>query len=99
MADQLHLYFNRAAVPIERDEWLRLWSDPGYHLVAHDVVGRTDVRTVWAGLPADPHSDPPLIFETFASGDLEPFRQHYATEAEAIAGHAQVVAEFRGART
>jgi len=92
MADQLHLYFNRAAEPIERDEWLRLTSDPEYRLVAHDVVGCTDIQTAWAGLPLDQHSDPPLIFETVAAGDVEPFKQRYATEPEAIAGHAAAVA-------
>jgi len=98
MTDPLQpLYFNRAAEPIERDEWLRLTSDPKYRLVAHDVVGCTDIQTAWAGLPLDQHSDPPLIFETVAAGDVEPFKQRYATEPEAIAGHAEAVATLRAA--
>jgi len=95
--------FDRRGQPIDIATHDRLLYDEAYCLVARDVIHGVTVSTVWTGVPApclDP-SSPPLIFQTAAFGAEveEVFCRRYATETDAIAGHAEVVAEFRGART
>ena len=99
----MQIFFDRQGQPIDIATHDRLLYDEAYCLVARDVMDGVTVSTVWTGVRApclDPGS-PPLIFETAAFGAevAVEFPRRYATEPEAIAGHAAVVAEFRGART
>lgn len=94
-----HLFFNRAGEPIEQIEWLRLFNEPGYGLVASDTVNGVQVVTGWTGT-AMPRLDggPPTYFETFVRGvELEPMEYRYASEAEALAGHAKTLEAVRKA--
>lgn len=71
-----------------------------YRRVAADQIGPLWVSTLWLGLD---HSfgdnDPPLIFETmvFNRGDEggDVLCERWATEAEAFAGHQDVVNRIR----
>mgnify|MGYP001603975392 FL=1 len=75
-------------------------GDPAYKRVAETTLADgTWVSTVWLGLNHNWAAGPPLIFETmaFESGEhlneLETAR--YATEAQAIAGHARIVRRWK----
>lgn len=97
------LWFDKAGNPMDEREAFRLRYDmqPGgggpvsdYARIGLDEVGDARVSTVWLGLD---HGflpgGPPLIFETMIfGGDYADYCQRYATEAEAAAGHAAVVA-------
>lgn len=89
------MYFDRQGQPITQEAWLRT-GDADRHVAETTVAGRYWVSTIWLGLDHGFGAGPPLIFETMVFGlgsgfeDLECRR--YATEAGALAGHAQVVA-------
>ena len=96
-------YYDRQGKPLtDTMEWGRLHSDYEYKRVAETTIGRLWVSTVWLGLDHSFGDGPPLIFETmvFVAGeggdDLDCRR--YSTEAEALAGHEDVLAEIREGR-
>lgn len=82
--------------------WARLHEDIAYKRVAETTIGNLWVSTVWLGLDHSFGGGPPLIFETmvFVQGeggnDLDCRR--YATEAEALAGHEEILEEIRSGR-
>lgn len=85
-------------------EWAALLEDPEYKIVKQTKLrGRRKwVSTVWLGLNHNYSGGTPLIFETMVFGlkDLTWFngrgfpkdldQRRYTTEAEAIAGHAEL---------
>lgn len=92
-------YYDRTGHPITLDQWLAAASDlDGKRVAQDDVVtpgGRCLwVSTVWLGLD---HSfltgGPPIIFETmvFEHGMADSYMDRYATEAQALEGHAAIV--------
>ena len=97
--------YDRDGSPITFEQWARLrWTDDepdawrtGYERIALDHVGDVSVSTVWLGLDhGHGLTSAPLIFETMVFGG--PFDEQcwrYATEDEARAGHANVVALVR----
>ncbi len=101
-------YYNRTGEPITLDEFLAKSLEVGTDLEKWDQwrrVARTEipegviVSTVFlVHNHAFMDDAPPLIFETMVFGpdgtDLD--CERYSTEAEAVAGHAQVVAERTG---
>jgi hypothetical protein len=91
--------YDRQGRPISVDRCVELMSDVAYRRVAHDVAQHdphdVTISTIWLG--AD-HSDSiggkPIIFETmvFVCGESHDPPIRYATEADALAGHARIVA-------
>jgi hypothetical protein len=96
-----HLYYDRKGNPISdvTGEWGKLFRDPKYKRVASTLLpdGKW-VSTVWLGLDHGYGEGPPLIFETmvFPSEEImsELDAERYSTEAEAVAGHARMVAKW-----
>lgn len=95
-------YYDRDGKPLTMMQWAQMLEkrgDENYKRVAETVLpdGKW-VSTVWLGLDHQFGDGPPLIFETmvFPSrgefGDLD--CQRYSTEAEALAGHAQMVEKW-----
>lgn len=87
------MYYDREGKPVELLEWARLLEDADYREVVVDTVGATVVSTVWLGI--DPVGDG-FIFETAVYQEGKALEQHrYRTEAEAVAGHAEVLVRIR----
>jgi hypothetical protein len=88
------LYYDWEGRPIDRETWSRLFEDER-HIGADDLDDGVMVSTVWLGISTS-LSDPPLIFETMVFGG--PFNERtwrWATEAEARAGHREIVETVR----
>ena len=87
--------YNRKGEPITLEEFGKLHEDWDYKVVAKTDIDGTRVSTVWLGINYRFLNDgPPLIFETmiFDNPLFEDFQLRYATEAEAISSHNQIVA-------
>jgi hypothetical protein len=99
-------YYNRQGEPIhDLFEWARLFEDRDYKVVQQTTInppdgGRYFISTVWMGVDHSWGSGPPVIFETMVFIDepgaedhssLDHYMDRYSTEAEAIAGHRNVV--------
>lgn len=91
-------YFDRDGKPLSLDRVASKMEDPGYRVLAIEKVGGYRASTVWLGLD---HRLPglgdgaPLIFETTVfegDGFHDRYCDRYATEEQALAGHAAVVA-------
>jgi hypothetical protein len=83
-------YYDRQGTPMTLDEWVYEHSGE-YKRVALDERGDVRVSTVWLGLDHNWGSGPPLIFETMVfGGDHDEEQWRWATEAEALAGHAEI---------
>lgn len=99
-------WYDRQGQPITSEEADPLIGDTAYKRVAGDTVvldGQTlAVSTVWLGVDYNfSRQGPPLIFETMIFGNhllAEDACWRYATEEEALAGHARVVKALRTAR-
>jgi hypothetical protein len=96
------MIFDKAGQPITREEWARLKFDAesrkvsDYARIGLDEWDDVRVSTVWLGMDHQFGDGPPLIFETMVfGGPLDDYQWRYVTEAEAIAGHDQVVAKVR----
>lgn len=87
----MNLYFDKAGTPIDRHEWSRLMEIPAYRVVAKSEVRGVLVSTVWLGLNHGSEARP-LLFESMDFPAQERC-ERYATEAEALQGHAQMVAD------
>jgi hypothetical protein len=95
--------YDRDGKPITIEEWSPLLANRDYVIVARSHVGDILVSTVWLGLdhhfhfgPGPEPDYPVAIFETMCFGgdlDQEPFR--YATEEQALKGHAEMVATVK----
>lgn len=93
-------YFDRKGNPITMREWGVALETTDRHVGLTDLADGTRVSTVWLGLdhrfPRDTGL-PPLIFETmvFPPGSLSELdMRRYATEEEALKGHAELVQEW-----
>lgn len=97
-------YYDRDGVPLDSAGWARLLNDAVYRRVARTKVvdgaapdKAFDVSTVWHGFDHNFYGvGAPVIFETmvFAEGSmLDLGCRRYCTEAEARAGHTQMVVE------
>ncbi|GAC1427755.1 MAG: hypothetical protein NVSMB5_22570 [Candidatus Velthaea sp.] len=91
-------YADREGKPIDLWAWSALQQNEAYCRVAEDTVGQTWVSTIWVGLNMNVGVRP-LIFETmaFANDDGLPVgnMRRYATEAEALQGHKEMVDALR----
>ena len=92
------LYYNRQGASITMEEWMRSFGSLEAKRVALDrLPNGYSVSTVWMGLDHNFGAGRPLIFETMVfsdglTGDVDCDR--YSTEAEAMAGHAVMVAKW-----
>jgi hypothetical protein len=95
-------WYNRDGEIIDTLAANRLLGDPDYKRVAlTEITSASDssvhhrVSTVWLGLDHSHTGGAPIIFETmvFEGGDTaqEEWARRYSTEAEAEAGHAEIV--------
>lgn len=91
------LYFDRQGNPLRMMQWAKLVEDHNYKRVAQtDLPSGHIVSTLWLGLDHGHHGKR-LIFETMVfgpsgEGDLD--QERYATEAEALAGHEEMVKKW-----
>lgn len=98
------MYFDREGRPIDRprsvrdplDEtavlrWAAMHSS-SYSAVAFTQLRGHDVSTMWVGLNLSLW-EPPIIFETMVFGPSawDHYRDRYATESGALAGHMRIV--------
>lgn len=90
--------YDRQGRPITLEEMHDLkYRTPEYKRVGLTNVGDVEVSTVWLGFNYQLHPEGPvLIFETMIfGGDEGGDCWRYTTEAQAIAGHDQIVAAVR----
>lgn len=105
MVARLH-YFARDGTPISLEQWAQLWSDRAYRFVERTWIrdGTIEVVTAWNGF--DPYrvsydDGPPRIYVVveclWVSGMVRGTDNEtwHATEAEAAAAHAALVARLR----
>lgn len=88
------MYYNKQGKPIDMGTWTILQWMADYRTVAIESVGSITVSTVWLGTGSQfAPLGLPLIFETMMfrpDGGLAMggYQERYATEKEALAGHA-----------
>lgn len=98
------LFFDRAGKPLTLAEADALLSDAEYVTVAATLIVSADfpgkaciVSTVWLGCNYNLFGGPPVLFETMVFSDSRPVDGacwRYANEAQALAGHSDVVASI-----
>lgn len=98
-------FYDRKGEKITLEQWGDvLKNDPFSRIVArtmvHDEYGEYLVSTVWLGLDHQYGNGPPLIFETMifiksGEGALDEEQWRYATEEQAMLGHAEAVTLVR----
>lgn len=95
--NELRIY-DRQGQPITLEEWSVKLGDDQYKRVAYWEQGDVVVSTVWLGLEhhfsfSEPEPDHPVaIFETMIfGGSMDQDQWRYATEEQALTGHAEVV--------
>jgi hypothetical protein len=96
--------YGRDGAPLRFAAWAALFEDHEYKVVAQDRLAYAGeeivVSTVWLGVDHSfGHAARPLIFETLVFGPehfpLTDEMLRYATEDEARAGHADILARVR----
>lgn len=90
-------WYDRKGQPIaDLLTWARMLEDEGQRQVAYDRVDDVGVSTIWLGLDHGDRSTAdhrPIIFETMVfGGERDRTCWRYATEEEAVTGHAYVLA-------
>lgn len=71
-------------------------KDSFRRVVAQDHVGDILVSTVWLAVDLSLGRDVPLHYETMVfGGAYDGFQDRYATEDEALVGHADMLAKVR----
>jgi hypothetical protein len=99
-------HYDKEGKPLELFEWAHLLEDMDYRRVGETQVGAWWVSTVWLGLDHNfslSAEATPLIFETMVFKRPCPkdeqgrdyFCDRYATLADAIAGHEDIVDKLR----
>ena len=94
--DRVMAMYDRTGEPISYAKWAWLLQyQPSLKIVQHDHLDDEQlVSTVWLGHDHGFGQGPPVIFETMVFGvdGWEGYQDRYCTEAEALAGHVQVLA-------
>jgi hypothetical protein len=95
-------YYDRQGNPMALSQWAKAFRDEDRIVARETVRGATasaDVSTVWLGLDHQFFpGGPPLIFETMVfGGPLDQEQVRYSTEAQAHAGHAEMLDRVRAA--
>jgi hypothetical protein len=95
------IYYDRNGEPMGFRAFAEAWEGER-HVGNDEVRGATataQVSTVWLGINHNLFGGPPLIFETMVfGGPLDQEQERYATEEQARAGHAEMLARVRAAR-
>jgi len=100
MAPMRPLFYDKDGKPVSLKQWAKLIEDPTYRRVAETILpDGTWISTVLLGLDHRfTMEGPPVIFETMVFPDAENLRERdcerYATQEEAIAGHATMVQKW-----
>jgi hypothetical protein len=79
-------------------QWMGTYS---HSVVKREQVGpRVRVSTIFLGAPSDISADgPPLLWESMVfGGKLDGERERYASRADALDGHARLVARVRASQ-
>lgn len=93
-------WYDKNGSPIDTETAGGLLADVGYKRVGLTEITSRDgavvhrVSTVWLGLDHNYGDGPPILFETMVFGEADWADQdckRYSTEAEALAGHAEMV--------
>ncbi len=73
------------------------WMEKAERHVARDVIGESEVSTVFLGLDHNfSAGGPPILFETMVfGGKMDGHMERYATWAEAERGHRKVVEQVK----
>lgn len=96
--------YDREGRPLDLRSWAQLNADPDYKFIGHDKVGVYTISTVWLGMDHNfTSAGPPVTFETmvfYTESDAVDYSLsfdtlRYCTEAEAAAGHQEMVALVR----
>lgn len=88
-------------VPVaDHEEWMRWFmTEPGFPLVSRDLVGHgLAVSTIFLGIDTNVYTHlPPRVFETcvFRGDGATGETWRWSTWADAVRGHAQVLARLR----
>lgn len=88
-------FYDREGRPLELMEWAELNKSRAYSTLARTELGQLWVSTIWLGIDHGWNGGPPVIFESMVFGRLnysELAMRRYATEADALAGHTELVA-------
>jgi hypothetical protein len=93
------MYFDRAGNELDLIAWAELRRDTGYCRIGETLTHEVRVSTIWIGinmgLMLTGDSRPAGLFETMTFSDVHEMWDHqqwrYSTEAEATAGHEEVV--------
>lgn len=68
------------------------WFEASGRRVARDVIGESEVSTVFLGMNHNYGEGPPLLFETMIfGGPQDSFQRRYSTRKEAMIGHRTIV--------
>ncbi len=91
--------YDRKGKPLDLMTWANLMEDHAYRRVAETTLSNgTWISTVWLGLDHNFGHGAPLIFETMVFPARDDKREEdsdrYSTEAEALDGHAAMVAKY-----
>jgi hypothetical protein len=78
------------AIPSDELSWMQWYATADKH-VAHDIVGRATVSTIFLGIDLDSWG-PPRLFETMVFGGAnDQFQARYSTWEDAVRGHRAAV--------
>ena len=86
--------YDRSGEAITSARWALLFEDKRYQVVKQSNVGPVLISTVWLGIDHSFGHGPPQIFETMTFGSEDEEQYRYASEAEALEHHAELVAQF-----
>ncbi len=87
-------WYDMDGTPISVEEWSRRYGEGMARSVARTKIGEGYVSTVLLGSDHAFNGGPPIIFESMAFPGCERC-ERYHTRAEALAGHAAMVAEVQ----
>jgi hypothetical protein len=90
------MFYDREGNAIDLMEYAAKFENRDYQCVKRDEVNGVTVSTVWLGCDHAFGHGPPRIFETMVfGGELDGEQVRYGTEAEAVAGHAEMLKRVR----
>lgn len=84
----MDFYYDKTGKPISVGNWLKLFRDKEYQVVASETLIDVNISTVWLGLNHAFSPNHIMIFETMVfGGRLNGECQRYATLERAEEGH------------
>ena len=90
-----YILVDGVAKPCDLITWAK-WFETADREVAKDIVGESEVSTVFLGIDHSFGDGPPLLFETLVfGGKLDQEMDRYSTLEEAEVGHKNMVGRLR----